>query len=68
MDDPLPPRPVPPSALPPAPGGVEIALQAIGAGVERRGWLLWLGVALIGAVAGLVYALQRALPGKPFGP
>ena len=35
-------------------------LQAIGAGVERRGWLIWLGVALIGAVAGLLYALECA--------
>jgi len=67
VDDPLPPKPEPPPIAPSAPGGVEIVLQAIGAGVERRGWLLWLGVALVGAVAGLVYALQRALPGKALG-
>ncbi|HTU21697.1 MAG TPA: hypothetical protein VMG10_26910 [Gemmataceae bacterium] len=69
VDDPLPPRletvPAPPSA---PSGGVELVLQAIGASLERRGWLVWVGVALIGAVAGIVYALQHALPGKILGP
>lgn len=66
VHDPLPPRPQPPP--PSAPGWVEVLLQAIGAGLERRGWLIWLGMALIGAVAGLLYALQRTLPGKSPGP
>jgi DNA-binding helix-hairpin-helix protein with protein kinase domain len=65
VDDPLPPRHEEQTAAPPpASGGAELALQAIGASLERRGWLVWLGVALIGAVAGIVYALQRALPGQ----
>jgi len=42
-------------------------LQAIGAGLEQRSWLVWLGVALIGTVAGIVYALQQALPEKVLG-
>lgn len=65
VDDPLPPRleavPAPSVA---SSGGAEVVLQAIGVGLERRGWLVWVGVALIGAVAGIVYALQHALPGK----
>jgi DNA-binding helix-hairpin-helix protein with protein kinase domain len=68
VDDPLPPRPEPPPPPTPTPGRVEVLLQAIGAGLEQRGWLIWLGVALIGAVAGFLYALQRALPGKAIGP
>lgn len=64
VDDPLPPRqeamPEPASSS----GGAEVVLQVIGASVERRGWLVWVGVALLGAVAGIVYALQHALPGK----
>jgi DNA-binding helix-hairpin-helix protein with protein kinase domain len=65
VDDPLPPRPEPPPASPPTSGGMEIVLQAIGASVERRSWLLWLGMALIGAVAGLLYALQAHAPPSP---
>jgi DNA-binding helix-hairpin-helix protein with protein kinase domain len=69
VHDPLPPRhETPTPAALPASGGAELVLQAIGAGLERRGWLVWLGVALIGAVAGTVYALQRALPGKILDP
>ncbi|MGH7223743.1 MAG: helix-hairpin-helix domain-containing protein, partial [Gemmataceae bacterium] len=65
VDDPLPPRleTVPTSSSAPS-GGAELVLQAIGASLERRGWLMWVGVALIGVVAGIVYALQHALPGK----
>jgi DNA-binding helix-hairpin-helix protein with protein kinase domain len=59
VNDPLPPRPVPPPAPRASPDAVEGVLQAIGAGVERRGWMVWLGVALLGAVAGFVYALQQ---------
>jgi hypothetical protein len=36
-------------------------LQAIGIAVEQSRWLIWVGVALIGAVVGVIYALQRAL-------
>lgn len=69
VHDPLPPRHAPPpAAVPPSSGGAELVLQAIGAGLERRGWLVWLGVALIGTVAGIVYALQQALPDKILGP
>lgn len=60
MHDPLPPRHgTPPAAVPSASGGAELVLEAIGAGLERRSWLVWLGVALLGTVAGIVYALQR---------
>ena len=71
VDDPMPPRqawtgetPVRPSA---ATGGAELVLQAIGMALEQSNWLIWLGVALIGAVAGIVYALQHAMSGKPLG-
>jgi DNA-binding helix-hairpin-helix protein with protein kinase domain len=59
VDDPLPPRAAAPA---PSEEGMEMALQAIGATLERRGWLIWFGVALIGAVAGMVYALRQTLP------
>jgi DNA-binding helix-hairpin-helix protein with protein kinase domain len=69
VHDPMPPRQeAQPAASLPASGGVELVLQAIGASLERRGWLVWIGVALLGTVAGIVYALQRALPGKILGP
>lgn len=65
VQDPLPPRfETQTVAPPPASGGAELLLQAIGASLERRVWLVWLGVALIGTVAGIVYALQRALPAQ----
>lgn len=67
VNDPLPPRPESPAAPPPTPGWAEVALQAIGMGLERRGWLVWLGVGLLGAVAGLVFALERASGGKILG-
>jgi hypothetical protein len=69
VDDPLPPRPAAPVTAPsPKPGWAEQVLQAIGAGVEQRAWVVWTGVALVGAFVGFLYALQRALPGKAFGP
>jgi DNA-binding helix-hairpin-helix protein with protein kinase domain len=68
VDDPLPPRPEPPPPPAPAPGWGEVLLHEIGAGLERRGWLVWIGVALIGTVAGFLYALQRAFPAKGIGP
>jgi DNA-binding helix-hairpin-helix protein with protein kinase domain len=72
VDDPLPPRPGPtpaPAAADPAmPSMAERMLQAVGLAVERSGWLVWLGVALLGAVVGIVYALQRALAGKSILP
>lgn len=61
VDDPLPPSSARAVALTASGAGVELALQAIGASLERRGWIIWLGVALIGAVGGVVYALQQAL-------
>lgn len=64
MNDPLPPRPEPLAAPLPTAGWAEMALQAVGIGLERRGWLVWLGVGLLGAVAGLVFALERASGGK----
>jgi DNA-binding helix-hairpin-helix protein with protein kinase domain len=68
VNDPLPPRPEPARPTPTTPGWAENLLQAIGVGLERRGWLVWAGMALLGAVAGLLYALQRASPDKPFSP
>jgi hypothetical protein len=69
VDDPSPPRSAAPAvAAPPKPGWAEQVLQAIGAGVEQRAWVVWTGVALVGAFAGFLYALQRALPGKALGP
>jgi hypothetical protein len=60
-EDPLPPRPEPAAPVPAAdPGWVEAGLQGVGAAVERRGWLVWLGVALVGAVSGLLWALAQA--------
>jgi DNA-binding helix-hairpin-helix protein with protein kinase domain len=61
VDDPLPPRSPPPHAASPAnPGGAEMVLQAVGATVEQRSWLVWIGAGLLGALAGLLYALQKA--------
>lgn len=59
--DPLPPRSA--EALPSSPtlpsGGAEVVLQAIGIALERSNWLVWAGVSLLGAVAGIIYALQH---------
>jgi DNA-binding helix-hairpin-helix protein with protein kinase domain len=61
VDDPLPPRsPLSTSPAPVNAGAAEMALQAVGAAVERRGWLVWIGAGLIGTLAGLLYALQKA--------
>ncbi len=69
VNDPLPPRQETVAAASmPTTGGAELVLQTIGASLEQRGWLVWLGVALIGAVAGIVYALQHALPSKTLVP
>jgi DNA-binding helix-hairpin-helix protein with protein kinase domain len=67
VNDPLPPRPTAPKA-PPQPSMAESILQSLGAAVERRGWLVWVGVGLIGALVGLLYALESASPGKLFRP
>jgi DNA-binding helix-hairpin-helix protein with protein kinase domain len=66
VNDPLPPRletvPVQPTSLTSPPnGGAELVLQAIGIALEQSNWLVWFGVALLGAVAGIIYALQHAL-------
>lgn len=60
--DPLPPRL---EAAPQSPPklGAEVVLQAIGRELEHSNWLVWVGVAVVGAVAGLIYALQHALSG-----
>ena len=69
MDDPLPPRlKAEPIFSVSASGGAELVLQAIGASLEHRGWLAWIGVALLGVVAGIVYALQHALAAKNLAP
>ncbi len=68
VDDPLPPRPAAPAVAIPKPGWAEQVLQGIGASVERRAWVVWMGMALVGAFAGFLYALQRMLPGKALGP
>jgi DNA-binding helix-hairpin-helix protein with protein kinase domain len=64
VNDPLPPRNIQHTAMP-APttvpvGGTELILQGIGIVLEQSRWLVWLGVALIGAVIGVIYALQHA--------
>jgi hypothetical protein len=69
VDDPLPPRlEEVPTPTTPSSGGAELVLQATGESLERRGWLVWVGVALIGSVDGIIYALQHALRGKSLGP
>lgn len=68
VDDPLPPRCETASmAIPATPGGAELVLHAIGTATERSTWLVWLGVALLGAVAGIIYALQHASSGQSVG-
>jgi len=67
VNDPLPPRGIETDVIvaprSPAGGGVELVMQAIGMALEQSNWLVWLGVALIGAVVGVIYALQHALSG-----
>jgi DNA-binding helix-hairpin-helix protein with protein kinase domain len=41
------------------PGGTESGLGQLGAAVERRPWLVWLGVGSAGAMAGLLWALLK---------
>jgi DNA-binding helix-hairpin-helix protein with protein kinase domain len=68
VDDPLPPRrESESSSSQQSPGGAELVLQAIGMATEQSKWLMWVGVALLGAVAGIVYALQHALSNKSIG-
>jgi DNA-binding helix-hairpin-helix protein with protein kinase domain len=43
-------------------GGAELVLQAVGIALEKSSWLAWVGVALLGVVAGVIYSLQHALP------
>jgi DNA-binding helix-hairpin-helix protein with protein kinase domain len=63
-EDPRPPRPEPEPlmaiVLGPPPGVVETGLQGVGAVVERRSWIAWVGMALVGTVAGLLWALEHA--------
>ncbi len=67
VDDPLPPREIERDVIlvpqVPTAGGMELVLQAIGMALEQSNWLVWLGVALIGAVVGVIYALQRTVAG-----
>jgi DNA-binding helix-hairpin-helix protein with protein kinase domain len=51
--------PVPPTAAVGKPGWVEAGLGKVGALVERHGWVAWLGAILVGAVAGLLWALEH---------
>jgi hypothetical protein len=44
-------------------GGAELVLQAIGMALKKSNWLAWVGVALLGAMAGVIYALQHVLSG-----
>jgi DNA-binding helix-hairpin-helix protein with protein kinase domain len=64
VDDPLPRRKSDISAKPvasaPVAGGAEHVFQSIGVALEQSSWLIWVGMALIGAVAGVIYALQHA--------
>lgn len=65
VNDPLPPRPEPTPAPSSQPNGrAEQLLQAIGIALEQSNWLVWMGVAMLGAVAGIIYALQHALSGE----
>jgi DNA-binding helix-hairpin-helix protein with protein kinase domain len=70
--DPLPPRPEETRPTPIAQetqaGGMELVFQAIGIVLEQSSWMIWLGVALMGAVVGVIYALQHALPGAAVVP
>ncbi len=67
VDDPLPPRrQSEPASEPPLPGGAELVLRAIGMATEGSTWMVWVGVALVGAVAGIVYALHHALSNRSF--
>lgn len=62
VNDPLPPPPEAEPAVSPSPnGGAELVLQAIGIALEQSTWLMWFGVALLGAMAGIIYALQHAM-------
>jgi DNA-binding helix-hairpin-helix protein with protein kinase domain len=67
VNDPMPPRQTETDVIlvqqAPKAGGMELVLQAIGMALEQSSWLIWAGVALIGTVAGVIYALQHALSG-----
>jgi DNA-binding helix-hairpin-helix protein with protein kinase domain len=67
VNDPLPPPQSEPDVIlapqAPASGGLELVLHAIGMALEQSKWLVWVGVALLGAVAGVIYALQLAVSG-----
>jgi DNA-binding helix-hairpin-helix protein with protein kinase domain len=64
VNDPLPPRQSETNtgsiASTPPSGGAEHVLQAIGGALEQSSWLVWVGMALLGAVAGVIYALHHA--------
>lgn len=64
VNDPLPPRIAESTAslVPQVPSTerAEPVLHAIGVALEQSKWLVWLGVALFGALAGVIYALQHA--------
>jgi hypothetical protein len=52
--------PVPPAAAAAKPGWAEAGLGKVGAVVQRHGWIAWLGAILVGAVAGILWALEHA--------
>jgi DNA-binding helix-hairpin-helix protein with protein kinase domain len=67
VDDPLPPLQTETGTILAAQasetGGAELVLQAIGVTLEKSTWLVWVGVALLGALTGVIYALQHVLSG-----
>jgi DNA-binding helix-hairpin-helix protein with protein kinase domain len=56
--------PVPPTAAVGKLGWAKAGLRKVGALVERHGWVAWLGAILVGAVAGLLWALDHAAPAE----
>jgi hypothetical protein len=55
-------RPAPVQAGPMKIGWAAAGLRRVGAALDRRSWVAWLGAALVGAVAGLLWALTHPPP------
>jgi DNA-binding helix-hairpin-helix protein with protein kinase domain len=69
VDDPLPPRNSSQALIVgPSNNSLELTFQALGQSLERHTWLIWMGMTLMGIVAGILYALERAQPGGGFTP
>jgi hypothetical protein len=52
--------PAPPTAAVERRGWAEAGLGKVGGMVERHGWVAWFGAILVGTVAGMLWALERA--------